>query len=434
MPRFSTGYTPSVAIETHGCKLNQADSADLAREFVEAGYKILTGKDPVDVYIVNTCTVTHVADRKARHAIRSARRRNPEATIVATGCYPQRSPQAFSSLDEVDLVIGNKDKPTLVRQLGEWRGSVPVPCATGDGINLDFPRIARTRAVIKIQEGCDQICAYCIVPKVRGRERSIPSNSIVRMIRQRVKEGYKEVVLTGTQLGTYGLDLEDVTLSGLIGRILDETDILRLRVSSLQPQEIDADFISLWENPRLCPHFHMPLQSGSDKILNKMRRRYTGKRYLEAVNLIRNMVPSAAISADVIVGFPSETETEFSETYSLCGDAGFANIHVFPFSERPGTSASYFSDTVPRAQTLERVSRLIALGQITAMEFREGLAGSIRSVLWEGRDFNQNTYVCKGITDNYVKVICSSKRWLANKISDARLGEPEEEIVHVELV
>ncbi|MDP7578623.1 MAG: tRNA (N(6)-L-threonylcarbamoyladenosine(37)-C(2))-methylthiotransferase MtaB [SAR202 cluster bacterium] len=434
MHGFSTDHPPSVAIETHGCKLNQADSADLAREFVQAGYSVLSSKDSVDIYVVNTCTITHVADRKARHTIRSARRRNPEATIVAAGCYPQRSPEALSSLDEVDLIVGNKDKSTLVRQVGEWRGFVPVPCAIGDVPNAASPKIARTRAMVKIQEGCDQVCSYCIVPKVRGRERSRPSDSIVRVIGQRVQEGYKEVVLTGTQLGTYGLDQDEVTLSGLIERILDETEVMRLRVSSLQPQEIEPDLISSWANSRLCPHFHMPLQSGSDQILKKMKRRYTGEEYLNAVNLIRSMVPNAAISTDIIVGFPGETESQFSETCRLVDNAMFAKMHVFPYSERPGTSASYFSDTVPRTQILERVSRIIDLGQISAMEFRKGLVGSIRSVLWEGSESGQGPYLWKGITDNYVKVTCLSQRWLANEITDARLCDAKDEMVSVELI
>lgn len=434
MPRFSADYTPSVAIQTHGCKLNQADSAELAREFAQAGYAVLSEKDPVDVYVINTCTVTHVADRKARRAIRSARRRNPEATIVAAGCYPQRSPEALSTLDEVDLVIGNADKPTLVRQVGNWRGSVPVPCAIGEEMDVAAPRIGRTRAMIKIQEGCDQVCAYCIVPRVRGRESSVSPDSIVRMIHQRVQEGYKEVVLTGTQLGTYGFDIGGIALYGLIERILNETKILRLRVSSLQPQEIDVKLVSLWANSRLCPHFHLPLQSGSDQILKRMRRRYTRGEFLEAVDLIRNLVPGAAITADLIVGFPGETETQFSETYGLCEDVGFSNIHVFPYSERPGTSAAHFGDTVPRIRVLGRVSRLIRLGQTSATRFREGLVGSIRPVLWEEKELHQGTNSWTGLTDNYVKVTCSSPRWLANEVSDARLSEPKEGMVPVELV
>ena len=358
----SAHSSPTVAIETHGCKLNQADSADLAREFVRAGYTVASARGAVDVYVVNTCTVTHVADRKARHALRAARRRNPEATIVAAGCYPQRSPEAVAALDEVDIVIGNADKPSLVRRVGEWRGSAPVPCATGEPAELTAPRIARTRAITKIQEGCDQVCAYCIVPKVRGRERSIPPDSILGTVSQRVQDGYKEVVLTGTQLGTYGFDLDGIRLGGLVERILKETDVSRLRVSSLQPQEIDGALLSLWADSRLCPHFHMPLQSGSDEILRRMRRRYSRREYLEAVRRVRSEVSGVAITADVITGFPGETEEQFAETYSLCRGVGFAGLHVFPYSARPGTSAAHFTDSVPREHALERVARLISLG------------------------------------------------------------------------
>ena len=434
MPGLSADYSPAVAIETHGCKLNQADSADLAREFAQAGYTVASARDAVDVYVVNTCTVTHVADRKARHALRAARRRNPEATIVAAGCYPQRSPEALAALAEVDLVLGNTDKPSLVRRVGEWRGSVPVPCATGEEPELIAPRITRTRAMVKIQEGCDQVCAYCIVPKVRGRERSIPPDSILRTIRQRVSEGYKEVVLTGTQLGTYGFDLEGVGLGGLVERILKETEVVRLRVSSLQPQEIDSDFLSLWADSRLCPHFHMPLQSGSDAILRRMRRRYTRREYLDAVDLVRNRVSAVAITADVIAGFPGETEEQFAETYGLCEEIGFAGIHAFPYSPRPGTSAAHFDSPVPREHALDRVSRLISLGQTAAARFREGLTGSVRPVLWEEEAPKYGADAWAGMTDNYVKVVCSSPRQLANRITDARLRERVNGVVRVELL
>ena len=309
---------PRVAIETHGCKLNQADSGSLATEFADAGFEVVGEDTPVDVYVVNSCTVTHVADSKARRALRSARRRHPNATIVATGCYAQRSPETLRQLDEVDLVVGNTEKATLVRHVIDWVGDDIVPCATGDDVQAISPSAARTRAMIKIQEGCNQVCAYCIVPKVRGRERSIPPDEIAGKIDEYTNRGYKEVVLTGTQLGSYGFDLEGIDLTGLIRYVLDRCNMARLRVSSLQAHEIDERLLALWSDDRLAPHFHLPLQSGSDAVLKRMRRRYDSRQFLDAVDGIRRAIPDAAVTTDVIAGFPGETESDFEETYRLC--------------------------------------------------------------------------------------------------------------------
>ena len=294
---------PSVAIETHGSKLNQADSSILAAEFVEAGYRLAVDGEPADVYVVNTCTVTHVADRKARQALRSAARRNPKAAVVATGCYAQRSPQDLRGLDGTDMVLGNRQKHELVSLVDRRLDRAPVPCATGFDAAPVEPTVMRARAAVKIQEGCDQVCAYCIVPKVRGRERSVPADRIMSQIDRLVARGYREVVLTGTQLGTYGFDLVEPDLQGLISRILDRSGLERLRVSSLQPQEVDDDLLNIWSDSRLCPHIHMPLQSGSDSVLRRMRRRYTAEEYSETVERIRRAVPGVSVTADVIAGF-----------------------------------------------------------------------------------------------------------------------------------
>ena len=313
--------TPTAAIETHGCKLNQADSTALATDLVRQGFRLVAPGGQADVYVVNTCTVTHVADRKARQALRAARRRNPRATIVATGCYAEREPEALDALAEIDLVIGNTGKLDLVQKVAGWRRAEGVPCSEGADPGPPDPGTLRNRLMVKIQEGCDQVCAYCIVPKVRGRERSIPPAAIAARINEHAAAGNMEAVLTGTQLGSYGFDLDGIDLQGLVARVLAETSIHRLRVSSLQPQEIGDDLLGLWADPRLCPHFHLPLQSGSDAVLRRMRRRYTAVRYLEAVEEIRSAVPGAAVTADVIVGFPGETDADFEQTYSVCEQA-----------------------------------------------------------------------------------------------------------------
>ena len=423
---------PTVALETHGCKLNQADTSRLARQFVEAGFRVVDGDEGSDVYVVNSCTVTHVADRKARHALKAARRRNPGAVVVATGCYAQRSPDLLRRLEEVDLVVGNADKEDLVRRVTEWRGEPPVPCAVGDDAPVLSPRISRTRAMVKIQEGCNQVCAYCIVPKVRGRERSIPPEEILAEVDRHVEDGYKEVVLTGTQLGSYGFDLADVDLTTLVERILSETQIARLRISSLQPQEIDERMLGVWSDPRLCPHFHLPLQSGSDGLLKRMRRRYTSRLYAETVEKIRRCVPDVSVTTDVIAGFPGETEADFQQTYALCRGMAFSDAHVFPYSVRPGTSAAHLDGHVASDVKARRVQALLGLSEKMATRFRMGFAGKVRSVLWEsGTDDNGST-LWSGLTDNYIRVECRSDRPLANVVTQARLSTSTGEVVQAE--
>ena len=271
--------SPKVAIHTHGCKLNQADSQVLARQFQASGFTMVRSASQADVIVLNSCTVTANSDSKARQYLRRARRNNPDALVVATGCYAQRSKSELSAMEAVSLVLDNRDKPTLVSIIAD---ELNVPFESHKKIHTE-PAYSRSRSMIKIQEGCDQICAYCIVPKVRGRERSIPPNEIVSQINDRFASGCQEVVLTGTQLGTYGFDLPGVSLTGLLQHILAVTQIKRLRISSLQAQEITPDLLELWDDHRLCPHFHIPLQSGSDTILKSMRRRYNTDQFRETV-------------------------------------------------------------------------------------------------------------------------------------------------------
>ena len=421
--------TLTAAIETHGCKLNQADSTALAADFLSQGFRMVAPGEHADVYVVNTCTVTHVADRKARQALRSARRRNPAATIVATGCYAEREPGALEALSEVDIVIGNGGKLDLVQKVAGWRRAHAIPCSEGTDEGTASPGALRTRVMVKIQEGCDQVCAYCIVPKVRGRERSIPPDAIIARIEEHSSAGYKEAVLTGTQLGSYGFDLDGIALEGLIAGVLAETRISRLRVSSLQPQEIGPGLLDLWSDPRLCPHFHLPLQSGSDAVLPRMRRRYTAQGYLEAVDRIRSSVPGASVTADVIVGFPGETDEDFEATYALCRQAEFAAIHVFPYSVRPGTSAAHFDGKIGPAVKSARMERLLELAGLQSTAFREAMLGSTRPVLWEEDTTGGEGRVWHGLTDNYVRVAAPSHESLRNRITPVRLEQVDGETV-----
>ncbi len=417
----------TVAIETHGCKLNQADSAALAQEFARAGYRLVDQRRDADIIVVNTCTVTATADSKARRALRAAHRANPDAVVVAAGCYPERAAEDLRRIPEVSLVVGNRSKPDLVAMATtESAGRQGISAdagALGDGIALTGI-LRRSRAMVKIQEGCDQVCAYCIVPRVRGRERSIPPDQIVDAIRRYLAGGFMEVTLTGTQLGTYGFDLENADLPGLLDRILGETDLPRLRVSSLQAHEIGADLLERWENPRLCPHFHVPLQSGSDSVLKAMRRRYDTDTFRRAVTSIRERAPGAGITTDVIAGFPGETERDHAAGLDLVHELQFADAHVFPYSRRPGTSAHHMTDQLPPQDIRRRAGELTASAAVGFAEFRTRMKGQVRPVLWEtAKPGVDGTMLWSGLTDNYVRVSAPGGPALGNSITPARLGE-----------
>ncbi len=451
---------PTVAIKTHGCKLNQADSDLLARQFMDSGYRIVSSAADADVFVLNTCTVTANADAKARQALRAAKKANPQAVVVATGCYAQWSSQQLAKIEGVSLVVGNTGKeqlpsmitglleegqlttapilpdPTLsplhhsrvpLRHSREGGNPQPAPAAT----HLPFAA-GRHRAMVKIQEGCNQVCAYCIVPKVRGRERSIPPETLVSQVNQRVGEGFREVVLTGTQLGTYGFDLPEMTLTRLLERILTETGVDRLRVSSLQAHEIDPPLLELWHNPRMCPHFHIPLQSGSDAVLERMRRRYTTGRFAETVALVRDSVPGCAVTTDVIAGFPGEGRTEYHESLAFAQAMEFADMHIFPYSSRPGTSAAHFVDDLPPSEKKDRVARMMEVAEKGFRAFRTRQLGHTRPVLWESKRRDNAGTTWRGLTDNYIRVYGKTDRDLSNSISLARLEELDQREVAVQ--
>ena len=400
-----------VAFETLGCKLNQAEAESLARQLAEAGYELVSSASQADVYILNTCTVTHIADRKSRHLLRQAHRQNPKARLVAIGCYAERSPRELSHIDGVDLVLDNEQKAHLLQRLQESSCLSPLPSDRIDG----HYNGARTRSFIKVQDGCHNFCAYCVVPLVRRREESVPVDQIIAEVGKRVEIGLREVVLTGTEIGSYNDN--GVNLKGLLEFILEETDIARLRLSSLQPQEISAEFIGLWRNSRLCPHFHLSLQSGSDAVLEYMKRCYTTADYQRAVSLIREIVPEAAITTDVIVGFPGETEKEFGESLDFCRQMEFARIHVFSYSPRPGTEASRMPNQIADRVKKQRSQEMLALAEESARNFRRRFSGRTMMVLWE----KQSRGVWSGYTGNYIKVYTESSEDLTNKLMPVKL-------------
>ena len=400
-----------IALDTLGCKLNQAETESLARQFVQAGHDLVQHADEADVYILNTCTVTHAADAKARHLLRLVHRRNPDAFIIATGCYAQRMASELQNIAGVNCVVNNSEKVNLL-QLAQ---NIPKR----DSPQKVSPRsssLFRTRSFIKIQDGCQNFCAYCIVPYVRSTESSVSPDVIINDIKQRTAEGYQEIVLTGTRVGGYSYSGMD--LKSLLAKILDETKIPRIRLSSLQPQEISAGLIKLWQNPRLCPHFHLSLQSGSKSVLERMKRNYTPGDYQRAINLIRQEVPAVAITTDVIIGFPGETEQEFEESLGFCKRTGFARIHVFSYSPRSGTVAAGMAGQIPDKVKKERSQKMLALAEESAFKFRENFAGEAMDVLWE-KQTNDGDW--SGITGNYIRVFAKSSDDLSNKLQSVKV-------------
>ncbi len=394
----------AVAVETLGCRLNQAESEAMATALVQEGYRLVSPSDGADVYILNTCTVTHVADRKCRHLLRLARRRNPQALVIAVGCYPHRAPEELGAMDEVDIVLGNEEKDAVL-DIVRGRGASGPVSAMGPSAVL------RTRSMVKVQEGCSQFCSYCIVPFVRGRERSRPVDEVVSEVGDRVSAGYREATLTGTEIGAY-----QPSLVTLVHRILAETRIARLRLSSLRPGDLTPQLLSLWDDDRLCPHVHLPLQSGSDDVLRRMGRPYSVAEYQRAVSAVREAVADVAITTDVVVGFPGETDEEFEESYRFCRMMGFAGIHVFSYSDRPGTSAATMPGKVSPQVKGARSGRMLELAGESARRFRQQFIGRSMTVLWE-REIEEGVWT--GLTENYIRVLGRSHEPLRNALTPA---------------
>jgi threonylcarbamoyladenosine tRNA methylthiotransferase MtaB len=400
-----------VGIQTIGCKLNQAESESLARRFLEAGYQIVSPEVNPDLYLLNTCTVTHVADRKCRHLLRLTHRQNPKALIVVTGCYAQRAGQELSQIEGVTLIVGNEDKEQLLdiigaRIVGLSPSSEPSP----------WPQF-RTRALVKIQDGCSKPCSYCIVPRVRGRERDVPQQQILAEVEARVAEGYKEVILTGTTIGGYK---GDGGLGGLVSRVLSQTGVQRLRLSSLQPQDLSPSFIQLWNESRLCRHLHLPLQSGCDTVLQRMRRSYSTADYERAVTMARELIPELAVTTDIMVGFPAESDEEFETSYRFCERIGFAGLHIFPYSARPGTVAARMAHKVQPETKKKRSQRMLHLAQKSAQSFRRSFLGRSLTVLWEEE---KGDGIWSGLSDNYIRVFSKSEEQLRNRLLSVRLTQ-----------
>ena len=427
---------PTFYIEQFGCRATQADGAAIERQLREQGCQLAPGAYAADVVVLNTCTVTAAADTQARDAIRKLYAANPSTRIIVTGCYAQRAPEELAVLPGVSFVVGNSHKPQITNLL-QSIARMPLVGAqhaaphlailphseglpgqasilTGDIIDLSEVLVApvlggegnHTRPTLKIQDGCNARCSFCVIPFVRGKSRSLPPEKVVAEVQQLAASGYREIVLSGINLGAYGRDLSPrVPFLDLLQRILDETPVERLRVSSIEPLDVSLSLIDLIaSNDRLAPHFHMPLQSGSDRILAAMHRWYRAEHYARRVELIHERLPHAAIGADVITGFPGESGADHAATLRFIEERPFTYLHVFSYSQRPGTKAAALPNQVPGSVIKRRARELRALAEKKSAEFRASQIGRTLRVITLRRDPEEDPSLTPALSENYLPV------------------------------
>ncbi len=418
-----------VHLRTIGCRLNQSEIDTMARQFRQLGHDNVDDPALADWMVVNTCAVTHDATRSSRHLVRDLHRANEYAQITVTGCYTQLSPEDITVLPGVARLVGNLDKDTLVEKVT----GVPVELFDREPLERDTGASGRTRAFVKVQDGCDNACTFCVTTVARGAGRSRALPEVVDEIRYLHAMGYQEAVLTGVHLGSYGHDLGDPHgLAHLVRAILADTDIPRLRLSSLEPWDLSPDFFDLWDNPRLCPHLHLPLQSGCDATLKRMLRRTSQASFRALVEAARERIPGVGITTDVIVGFPGETDDEFGISEAFIQQMDFAGMHVFRYSKRPGTAAARMRSHISETIKKERSARMLALSREGEYCFAERFVGETLPVLWEQvAGATEDGFINVGYTGNYIRVTCVHPRALTNHIISARMDGYADGQVHV---
>ena len=416
---------------TLGCKVNQYETNAMAQKFLEKGYTVLeenriNNLDKVpDICIINTCTVTNMSDRKSRQMLRKVKENNPETIVVAVGCYAQVAKEALKEIPEIDLVLGNNEKVNIVeyveKYLAEHIDNVEIEDVMKSIEFSDFGDITfteKTRAVIKIQDGCDRFCSYCIIPYARGRVRSRKPESIVSEIEKIAEEGIKEVVITGIHIASYGKDFkENYHLIDLLEEINKIKSIERIRLGSIEPLLITEEFVErLKKLDKICHHFHLSLQSGCDETLKRMNRRYTTEQFEEITQRLRNAYKDVKLTTDIIVGFPGETEVEFDKTYQFLSRIKFYKMHVFKYSQRKGTKAAIMPGQIPGEKKEERSKILIELSNKNEKEYNEQEIGKEVTVLFE----EEKDGIYKGHTANYMLVYCETNEDLENKIKTVK--------------
>lgn len=423
-----------VAFHTLGCKVNQYETEAMAELFEKDGYKIVNEDEIADVYVINTCTITNLGDRKSRQFIRRAKNKNSEAVIAVVGCYAQTAPEEIMSIGEVDIVIGTKDRNRIVelsKQVRENREKINIVTDITNQHEFEEMKIenieGKTRAFLKIQEGCNQYCSYCIIPYARGPIRSRKLDDILYEVKKLSENGFKEVVLTGIHVASYGKDMGEIRLIDVIERVHEVPGIERIRLSSIEPTIMTKDFLDrLMKLPKVCDHFHLSLQSGSNSVLKRMSRKYTTEEYKEIVELIREYMPNVGITTDIIVGFPGETEDEFMETCKFVDDIGFSRIHVFPYSARKGTPAAKHKNQISGDIKHQRSKDLMRIGEKNTNKFNNKFIGAMLNVLFEEQS-KQNLEFIEGYTTNYIRVLSKGSTYLEGEILPVKLEKVQGE-------
>ncbi len=422
-----------------GCKVNQYESEAVAELFSEKGYEIVGIDDFADIYIINTCSVTNLGDKKSRQLLRKVKRQNPDAIVVAMGCYAQTVPSDMEKTEGVNIIIGTKYRKKIVEIVENYKPELGIVnyvekiSDEKDFEDLYVKKLSnRTRAYIKVQDGCNNFCSYCIIPYARGPVRSRPVFDVINEVSNLAKNGFKEIVLTGIQVASYGKDLEDTNLLKLVKEVNKVEDIERIRFSSLEPNIITDDFLKeLSSMKKVCHHFHLSLQSGCDKTLKAMNRKYDCEKYENAVKTILKYMPNAAITTDIIVGFPGESDEDFINSYNFAKKIGFAKIHVFPYSKKTGTAAAKMQNHLPNSVKNERAKKLLELSTILTKEFNDKFVGKTLDVLFEQK--NEDGFF-EGHTSNYIKVFVKSQNNIQNTILPVYMEYEKDEILYGKLV
>ncbi len=429
---MSTQYK-RVAFHTMGCKLNYSESSMISKDFVNQGFEKVDYKDIADIYILNTCSVTENADREARKLIRQAKRKNPNATVAVMGCYAQLNPNEIAQIQGVDLVLGTENKFNLLDELDklDLNGRPKVIRSDIKWANSFVPSYSskeRTRSYLKIQDGCDYTCSFCTIPLARGKSRSDSINNTIRLAKQAVETGAREIVLTGVNVGDFG-KIHNESFFELIQQ-LDDLPFDRIRISSIEPNLLTDEIIKFCaSSQRFMPHFHIPLQSGSDKILSLMRRRYKSDQYKHCVTTIKKYMPDAAIGADIIVGFPGESDSDFIESVHFIDELDISYLHVFTYSERPNTDAINKDNIVDKKTRSRRSAMLRDLSNKKLSKFYDQYIGSSRFVLFESMKNGKAI----GHTDNYILVSTDIDSSAINSIQNVRLNQNQGILVNGEL-
>ncbi|MEG0128051.1 tRNA (N(6)-L-threonylcarbamoyladenosine(37)-C(2))-methylthiotransferase MtaB [Clostridium sp.] len=418
-----------VALYTLGCRVNQYETESITESFTKKGYEVVDFEGYADVYVINTCTVTNIGDKKSRKMLRKAKKTNKDAVVVAAGCYAQVSPEELSSIEEVDIVVGTSDKSKIVDFVEEFlstkekKNYVENIMSVREFEEMDIDEYQdKTRAFLKIQDGCDRYCSYCLIPYARGPVRSRPLDNIVSQVRGLVANGFKEIILSGIHISSYGKDLKTHNLVDVVETLSKTIGLERIRIGSIEPMFFSEGVLERLKSVKsFCPHFHLSLQSGCDETLKRMNRRYTAEEYKDVVNRIRETFEDASITTDIIAGFPGETDEEFNETYKFLSDIKLAKMHIFKYSERKGTKAEKLDGKVSPEVKEERSKALIELDLKNEREYMEKYLGKTMDVLFE----ESHDEVYTGYTVNYLKVIVTLDTRIRGKILKCTLERIE---------